>query len=85
MASYRHAMANLQVKNVPDGLHRKIRSYARRRGRTLRDVVIDALARELKREEFRARLAEREPVDLDDPPARALGEARRERDRELDR
>ena len=31
-------MANLQVKNVPESLHRKIRAYAKRRGRTVRDV-----------------------------------------------
>ena len=48
-------MANLQVKNVPDAVHRKIRSFAERRGRTVRDFVLDAVLREIEREEFRAR------------------------------
>jgi plasmid stability protein len=52
-------MANLQVKNVPESLHRKIRVYARRRGRTVRDVVLDAVTREIGRLEFGARLAKR--------------------------
>lgn len=76
-------MANLQVKNVPDGLHRKIQAYAKRRSRTVRDVVLDAVTREIERDEFRARLARRAPVDLGRPAARALDEVRRDREREL--
>ena len=76
-------MANLQVKNVPEALHRKIRAYAKRRGRTVRDVVLEAVNREMEREEFRARLARRQPVDLGRPAARSLEEVRAEREREL--
>ncbi|TMA35149.1 MAG: toxin-antitoxin system HicB family antitoxin [Deltaproteobacteria bacterium] len=76
-------MANLQVKNVPEALHRKIRAYARRRGRTVRDVVLEAVTREVEHEEFRARLARREPVELGRPAARTLEEIRRDREREL--
>jgi plasmid stability protein len=76
-------MANLQVKNVPEPLHREIRAYARRKGRTVRDVVLDAIVREIEREKFRARLARRKPVDLGRAAARTLEEARAERDREL--
>jgi antitoxin FitA len=75
-------MANLQVKNVPELLHRKIRAYAKRRGRTVRDVVLDAVRREIERTEFRARLAKREPVDLGRPAARTLEEVRAQRERE---
>lgn len=78
-------MANLQVKNVPDTLHRKIRVHAKRRGRTVRDFVLDAVTREVEREEFRARLAKREPVELGRPAARSLDEVRTERERELSR
>lgn len=78
-------MANLQVKNVPESLHRKIRACAKRRGRTVRDVVLDAVTREIERVEFRARLAKREPVDLGRPAARSLEEVRAERERELKR
>jgi len=76
-------MANLQVKNVPEALHRKIRAYAKRRGRTVRDLVLEAVAREIQQEEFHARLAKREPVELGRPAARALEEVRAEREREL--
>jgi plasmid stability protein len=76
-------MANLQVKNVPETLHRKIRAYARIRGRTVRDVVLDAVVREIEHDEFRARLAKRKPVDLGRPAARTLAEARADREREL--
>jgi plasmid stability protein len=78
-------MANLQVKNVPPSLHRKIRAYAKRRGRTVRDVVLDAVTREIERLEFRARLAKREAVDLGRPVARTLEEVRAEREREVTR
>jgi len=76
-------MANLQVKDVPAGLHRKIRAYARRRGRTIRDVVLEAIAREIDEDAFLDRLAKRERVDLGRPAARALDEVRRERDEDL--
>jgi plasmid stability protein len=75
-------MANLQVKNVPEGLHRKIRAYAKRRGRTVRDVVLDAVTRDIERDEFRSRLAQRAPVDLGRPAAQTLDEVRGERNRE---
>ena len=84
-ACYWHSMANLQVKNVPEALHRKLRSLAKRRGRSLRDLVLEAMTREVEREEFRTRLAKREAVDLGRPAARSLEEARAERDVELGR
>jgi hypothetical protein len=74
---------NIQLKNVPAALHRKLRRQARRQGRTLRDLVLDAVRREVAREEFQDRLRRRDPVDLGRPAARALDEVRRERDDEL--
>jgi plasmid stability protein len=76
-------MANLQVKNVPEALHRKIRNHAKQQGRTVRDLVLDAVRREIERAEFRARLAKREPVDLGRPAARAVEEVRAEREQGL--
>jgi plasmid stability protein len=73
-------MANLQVKNVPEPIHRKIRASARSRGKTVRDFVLDAVVREIEREEFRTRLAKREAVDLGRPAARTLEELRTERE-----
>lgn len=76
-------MANLQVKNVPDDLYEKIRHEAERQGRTIRELVLDAVRREVAREEFRARLRTRRPVDLGQPVSVVLGEVRAERDSEL--
>ena len=42
-------MANLQVKDVPEALHRKIRAQAKRSGRTIRDFVLAAVVREIDR------------------------------------
>lgn len=75
-------MGNLQVKNVPESTHRKIRAFAARHGRSVRDVVLDAVLREIEREEFRLRVAKRAPVDLGRPAARTLEELRAERDGE---
>jgi plasmid stability protein len=77
-------VANLQVKNVPEALHRKIRAQARRHGRTVGEFVLHAVIKEVNREEFRARLARRQRVDLGRPAARSLEEARDERDEALD-
>jgi len=76
-------MPNLQVKNVPEALHRKIQVYAKRRHRTVRDVVLEAVTREIDRDEFRARLAKRAPVELGRSAARSLEEQRREREGKL--
>jgi plasmid stability protein len=83
LGCYRHAMANLQVKNVPEALHRKIRAFAKRRGRTVRDVVLEAVTREIGREDFRTRLAKRAPIDLGRSAAEVLEEVRAERARDL--
>lgn len=73
-------MANLQVKDVPAALHRKLREQARKQGRTLRDVVLEAVRREVEREDFRARLSSRRPVDLGRAAAQTLDEVRRDQE-----
>jgi len=57
-------MANIQVKDVPAELHRRLRSCARRRGTTIRKVAMEAIRRELEIERFARRLADRDPVDM---------------------
>jgi plasmid stability protein len=62
----------LQVRNVPDGLHRELTRRARRAGRSLTDYVEEILEREVARppaEEVFARIAGRSPVDLGRPAA----------------
>jgi plasmid stability protein len=78
-------MANLQVKNVPDAVYRKIRRHAAREGQTLREFVLDAVRAKLARQEFHERLARRTPVVLQRPASELVEETRRERDGELAR
>lgn len=73
-------MANLQVKDVPAELHRRLRSSAKRRGTTIRELVLDAVRRELDHEHFLRRLADREPVDLGGSAADLLVAERAGRD-----
>ena len=72
-------MANLQVKNVPENIHRKIRLLARRQGRTIGEVLLSAAQKEIDREQFHRRLAKRGTVQLGRAAARSLEEARVER------
>jgi len=76
-------MSNLQVKNVPESLHRDIHRQARRQGRTVRDLVLEAVQRYLSREDLLARLAEREPIELGKATEHALQKEREERDEAL--
>jgi predicted transcriptional regulator len=80
-ARYEHDMPHLQVKNVPDALHRRLQRMAQRRKQTVRDVVLEAVQRELSHEEFVARLRRRSAVALGRPAADLLREARAERDK----
>jgi plasmid stability protein len=77
-------MANLQVKNVPESLHKRLRFHARKRNCTLSDFVLDALKRELARSAFHERLKKRPPVDLGVSAASLLEEERRQHEQELE-
>jgi plasmid stability protein len=70
----------IQLRNVPDVLHRRLRVRAARAGMSLSDYLQQELERSTDRlstEELRERLASLEPLSLRESPARAL---RRERD-----
>lgn len=57
----------IQVRNVPDRLHRELVKRAGARGQTLTDYIQDILAREVARppaEEVFERIARRPPVNL---------------------
>lgn len=83
LSCYKHDMANLQVKNVPETLHLRLKNYANRRGRTLSQVVLEALEHELARADFRERLETRPPTQLSVSAASLLEEERSRRDQEL--
>ncbi|MFN2426771.1 MAG: hypothetical protein ABR587_10050 [Candidatus Binatia bacterium] len=76
-------MANLQVKDVPDELHERLRNCAARRGTTIRDVVLEAVRHELEHERFLAQLETRTSVELGAPIADLLRDEREERERRL--
>ena len=71
---------NIQLRNVPDELHRTLKARAALAGMSLSDYLIDYVRRLAERptpEEMRERLARREPVRVSEPAAEVL---RRERD-----
>jgi plasmid stability protein len=74
-------MPNLQVRNVPDDLHRTLKVRAAQAGMSLSEYVLSELRRAAERpsrEELLARIAERPPLKLRRPSAAAV---RAERDR----
>lgn len=77
-------MSNLQVKNIPHDLHDRLRRLAKKRGRTVRDIVLEAVRNRLAMEEFQLQLEGRQPVELSLSAADLLAESRAERSSELD-
>jgi plasmid stability protein len=74
----------IQLRNVPDALHRTLKSRAALAGMSLSDYLIAELRRVAERPtraELLERLAKREPVVLDESPADALRAEREARDR----
>ena len=69
-------MANLQVKNIPDELHDRLRRHAREHNCTISAAVLTAVERELARWEWRERLAQRTQTDLGTSAAALLHEER---------
>jgi antitoxin FitA len=72
----------IQVRNVPDRLHRELTRRAKARGLSLTDYIQQLLEREIARppaEEVFERLVRRTRVDLGGPAAELLGDERQER------
>ena len=70
----------IQIRNVPDALHRRLKARAAHAGKTLSDYLLDAIARAAalpSRDEMLARLHSRTRVKLRVPAADII---RRERD-----
>ena len=77
-------MANLQVRNVPKPLHDRLRKHARENNRSMSDLVLAAIERELGRLEFYQRIAQDPTTDLGIDAAALVREERDLRDAELD-
>ena len=70
----------IQVRNVPDRLHRELTRRASLKGQTLTQYIEEILEREVQRPsraEVLARIARDEPVEFDPPAAEII---RQERD-----
>ena len=70
----------IQIRNVPDALHRRLKSRAALAGLSLSDYVLDGIRETAERptiEELRERLARRSATELATEPAEAV---RAERD-----
>jgi NRPS condensation-like uncharacterized protein len=76
-------MANIQVKNVPEKLHNRLRRYAREQGCTLGDIILAAIEREVSRREWHKRFSARPSTQLRSSAADLLEEERRQRDSDL--
>jgi antitoxin FitA len=66
-------MKMIQVRNVPDDLHRSLKERAAREGTTMSDLILSELPRLAHRPspaQLLARIRQREPVD--GPPAAEL-------------
>lgn len=71
----------IQIRNVPDNLHRRLKSRAALAGMSLSDYLLSEIREIAQRptlDELRARLHRLSPVDPQEPPADAV---RAERDR----
>ena len=61
----------IQIRNVPDDLHRTLKIRAAKAGKTLSDYLlseIEHVAAKPTLAEMMERLRSREPVELDEPP-----------------
>lgn len=63
---YANRMANVQIRNVPDDEHRRLKARAAMAGQTLSDFALAALRRSLERptlDELVERIASRGTID----------------------
>jgi plasmid stability protein len=77
---YAERMKTLQVRNVPDDVHRRLKVRAAEQGRSLSELVLEELRRSLERptrQDLLDRIAAREPFEVDSAAAvRAERDAR---------
>lgn len=76
-------MANLQVKNVPDTLHQRLRCYAEKHHRTISDIALEALEREMARSEWHEKHSRRPTTNLGDSAASLLEQERQQREKDV--
>jgi len=70
-----HCMGHIQIRNVPDDVHRTLKARAARQGMSLSEYLlaeVTELSRTPTPEELRARLARRSRVRLSEDPAETI-------------
>lgn len=75
-------MGMIQIRNVPDALHRELKARAARAGKTLSDYLLDVVRRAVERPEpgeLLGRIRERGPVYLEETAAEAVRAERESR------
>jgi len=60
-------VAAIQVKNVPDDLHEALRARARAEGKTVGEVILEAIRRDLRKQEMRTWIDRVQEVTSDLP------------------
>ena len=82
-----HMGRMVQIRNVPEALHRKLKSRAAEAGKSLSDYLLEELRRSAAKptpEELMRRIEAREPVNLSGATiARMIREERQGRDDEI--
>jgi len=76
----------IQIRNVPEGLHRKLKARAAQAGMSLSDYLLRELRKVAERptmEELLERLKRRTPVHVTESPAEILRAERERRERDL--
>lgn len=69
----------IQIRNVPDGLHRTLKSRAALAGMSLSDYLLQEISQVAERptlQEMRDRLRQRRPVELPETSAQAVRDER---------
>lgn len=73
---HRHRMSTMiQIRNVPDELHRRAKARAALEGRSLSDFALEALERAVEEPtlaEIRARIRSLPPVEFEETAAEAV-------------
>lgn len=72
----------IQIRNVPDDLHRELKARAAQNGKTLSDYLLGelrTLAARPTMQEWLARTERLAPVELDETPAEAIAAERARR------
>ena len=77
-----HDKGNLQVKNIPDDLHERLRLHARESHCSLSVIMLAAVKRESARRDWRKRLAQRPKTNLSVEASALLMEERSIHDKE---